>query len=311
MYNPAEFEAVCGWTEYKLLLLPAPDDRFSILSANLTPERLSHALGVHGSAFWNSGGGLVAIGMGKRGSSGWGVPTVIDALPAADFIRSALRRVEPTGPFAVQALPPAGPGSPIRAGHAVVVVGFGASLAGPHMAPDHRTYIRAGGRSEPAGATLVEALRARTALAAPVLIATVRPNPNRPSSVQLGLVAVTDAPAVEVTVSLEPVPRVLATLGSLFPLTVSHIDRQTPFFLNLPIHRFNEYTTVHEQPFTVCVRFRDLAGRTYERRLPMDLTAALNSLGAPGSTLTEDVSQALERLASGINEVGDMLRIRR
>lgn len=212
------------------------------------------------SAFWNSGGGLFVAGVDARGRPDGGLPRHVGHQALRDWTDQALATVAPPGPYAVALLtgqPTQGEIGPERG---VLVVGFGPSHVAPHMAGDRRYYIRAGAHTVPATHFLLEAIRAQRGLQKPWLECLLRHTTTRQgAAVQLSLVAVSDAPALDVQISAEPIEgRPSGYPADLFPKRVPLIDRLNPFTLNL-----NSVAALQDAAFLVLLHYRDIKGREY------------------------------------------------
>ena len=111
------------------------------------------------------------------------------------------------------------------------------------MASDSRYYIRAGAHTVPASAFIVESLWARRNFAKPMLSHIVRIKPNYPEVVQLGVVALNSAPAVNVEFNIHPLCGLLKGLEKYFPIQLPVVDQNSPFFVDSGLFRrfYTEY----------------------------------------------------------------------
>src|SRR3990172_4522376 len=164
-----------NWTEVDLSALPAAEtDTLAYLSPEPDTAALREGLCRAAAAFWNSGGGTLIIGVDPHGQIDGGIPLAVAGRELGPWAGFALADVQPAGLYSVKLIARQGPGSRIAEGCGVLVVAFAESADAPHMAPDGRYYLRAGGRSLPANHYLVEAIRARRGLADPALRAVFR-----------------------------------------------------------------------------------------------------------------------------------------
>lgn len=88
----------------------------------------------------------------------------------------------------------------VAANACVIVIEVFESSSVPHMAPDSRYYIRAGAHTVPARSFIVESIWARRHLAKPRLTHVFREKPSHVETVQLGIVPLTSAPAIEIEI---------------------------------------------------------------------------------------------------------------
>ena len=153
------------WSEEDVLALPGGEqdyfDRKSgkIISQPSFEDDLAKAL----SAFANSGGGHLIIGVTDDGVID-GVPeTVIGRARTKDWIEQKIPRLlaYPLQDFRVHEVEPSA-SSKIPPGHVVIVIDVGDSPLAPHqVVKKHFYYYRTGGRSEPAPHFYLELLWGR------------------------------------------------------------------------------------------------------------------------------------------------------
>jgi hypothetical protein len=106
------------------------------------------------------------------------------------------------------------------------------SNAGPYMASDNRYYIRAGAHTVKARHFIIDAIWAKRHFSKPRL-AHVLKSSSIQRVVSLGIVALTDSPAIDVQINVLPLPKMLRESEHLFPLKIHIIDRNNPFFLDV------------------------------------------------------------------------------
>lgn len=164
IFDPSKYQDIAEWNLDRLTVLPSEEiDRIEYKSSRVKVSKLGAKISVAASAFWNSGGGLLVLGVDPE----TGLPD--GGLPPADFGRQSIRdwidqaiaRTEPPGPYAIQTLVGDTETEGVDVGNVVALVGFGASENPPHMASDDKYYIRLGAHSVPIRHYLVEALRSR------------------------------------------------------------------------------------------------------------------------------------------------------
>ncbi len=103
------------------------------------------------------------------------------------------------------------------------------------ISPDGRYYIRAGAHTTTARHFIVDAIWAKRHYAKPRLSHVFRLKPGQEQIVQLGIVALTPAPAVDVKVDIAPLGELMKGLEKYFPLEISVVDRDNSFFSTLQL----------------------------------------------------------------------------
>ena len=118
-----------------------------------------------------------------------------------------IQSVKPTPQYKIELVESADNQGTIDSGKAVLVVFIEESHYGPHMAQDHIYYIRAGVHTVPAEQFIVEAIWAKRHLSKPRITHLVRERPDDAEVIQIGLVALTDSPALDVEFDAAPLAR--------------------------------------------------------------------------------------------------------
>lgn len=296
-----------NWTEDDLLELPAAEtDDYEYKSSRLRESQnyrneLKHKLCRAASAFWNTGGGILVAGVDDTGVIDGGLPADMGRTKLRDWADQMLNHVVPVGPYSIKAIHPQRPNSAIEPGHVVLVVGFGASHNLPHMAPDHRYYVRAGAHSNPANHYLVEAIRARRGLRRPMLRGMVREHDSLHGVLELVIVTVLEYPALDVIVSLDPVPELFVTTD-FFPLRVPLIDPYTPFRMNLGTYE-NREVIFGAQPVHLMLEYGDTSGNRFFDRQLIDYRRSISPIRF--EQRVHDPS--LERIAQQLEHLNHLL----
>jgi hypothetical protein len=298
MFNPENWQAVRKLDDKDLASLPiAEDDRHEFKSSSTADGELADKIARAASGFWNSGGGLFVAGVNGNGQPDGGITLSVGRQSRRDWIDQAISRVSSPAPYAVQCIEDRGAGFTISSGNAVVLIGFAASESGPHMAPDNRYYVRAGAHTVPASHFLVEAIHARRALRAPILRHVVRRKPEGGGVLQLGIICLNDAPALNVEITLDPPPRWLVKWGAGLPLVVPVISRETSFYFDFHI------LTIGQEPrptFQVHLKYTDLADKAHQAILAVDVDKQMGPSLGSGNELKE-----LER---GLGKIADAIK---
>ncbi len=169
------------WTEADVLALPAGEHDWLERKAGTLYDLkdLGHLRGVlakASSAFANTGGGSIVLGVEDDGVTFDGLPSTHGATSMREWIEQVVPTLTsyPLAAFRVHEVQPAFTNSTIPLGRVVIVVDVGDSSAAPHQcnyggggAQRHVYYIRQGGHSVSAPHHIVELIRQR--LTAPLL----------------------------------------------------------------------------------------------------------------------------------------------
>lgn len=301
-------ELILHWTEEDLLELPTGETDEYEYKSSLIRESAHYRSDLHAkivktaSAFWNTGGGILVVGVDDAGQVDGGIPAMMGKQKLRDWVDMVLNSVDPVGPYSVRTVRPDMHNTCINPEHVVLVVAFGESFDLPHMAPDRRYYVRAGAHSNPANHYLVEAIRARRGLRRPLLRAMLRENPQKPGIVELAILAINDLPALNILINFDPIP---AQLQELFPdrlpLIVPVIDRANPFRTDIAtLRRLGDW--LGDEPFHILLQYEGVRGTKFEESQQIDhhrsLTATeirLSDGNSPEKTLKK-IHKQLARL---------------
>jgi hypothetical protein len=154
------------WTEADVLALPSEEsDSLERKSGRLFEKDKNgfrDALAKAASAFANSGGGTLILGVEDDGSL-TGINPMVGKTALKDWLEQKLPSLlaYPLTLFRVHTVVPAEP-SKIPENTVIIVIEFGDSPAAPHQSTvDQKYYQRTGGRSEPAHHFYLELLRQR------------------------------------------------------------------------------------------------------------------------------------------------------
>lgn len=243
------------------------------------------------SAFWNSGGGYLAIGFGKDGKIDGGLPSLIGRQPLRDWLDRQISSVSPIGKYDVHSYAES-QSSLVTRGMTAAVLQFHESAAAPHMSGDKRYYIRAGAHTDPASAFIVESLWARRRTSRPILLHSFRVNPSNDHVIQLVILAVGSEPAVDVTIDLTPTPGAFIEIANQFPIRIPLISNELPFALDVKLYGSPE--TEFSRETNLSIQYHDLAGNAYE------YTRLLDSMGLPPFRMrsNEKLDEIRERRAA-------------
>lgn len=297
MFDPKNWQSILKLEDRDLEFLPSPEDDLHEYKASATKDNeLAEKIARAASGFWNSGGGLFVAGVSGNGQPDGGISLRVGRQARRDWIDQAISRVSPRAPYAVQCIEDRGAGLKISTGNAVVLIGFAPSESAPHMAPDHRYYIRAGAHTVPASHFLVEAIHARRGLRAPMLRHVVRRKPEGGGVVQLGVICLNDAPAFNVEFRLNPLPTCLRHWSARLPLVIPVISREAPFYFDF---LFSSAEAELKQRYQATMKYVDSVGRIDQIDLDIDVERQLGpNLGREYELRM--LERAVEKVANAI-----------
>ncbi|MEL6405017.1 MAG: RNA-binding domain-containing protein [Chloroflexota bacterium] len=314
---PEKHTRISTWTEEDLVELPPGEtDEYEFKSSLIRESayyrgELSTKLTKTASALWNTGGGVLVVGVDDNGVVDGGIPAKMGKQKLREWVDMIVNSVSPVGPYTVRTIKhdPNYAQSKIDPAMVVLVVAFGESFDLPHQAPDNRYYVRAGAHSNPASHYLIEAIRARRGLERPLLRALLRENPQKSGVVELTIVSVNDRPAMNVSIDFDPLPTHLAEqMPDRLPLVVPLIDRNNPFRMDIAtIHRLQYW--LGDTPFHLLLQYEGVRGTQFNDTQLID---HLRSLGPSEIRLSNGNSQAntlkkihkqLRRLSSAFEQM--------
>lgn len=299
------YRMIEAWSEADLAELPHGEtDEYEFKSSRIAHGDLIKEIQVAASAFWNSGGGVLIVGLDDHGRIDGGIEEMIGRQRLREWVDRVLSHVEPAGPYFVKMVGRENGDSAIHEGCVVLLIAFGESNAAPHMAPDKRYYVRAGSHSDPAGHFLVEAIRARRRLQKPVLRALLRLQRNSLNAVELVVIGLNDTPALDVRLSFDGLPpQALSTWQQRLPLYIPVIDRRYPFTMDASWLDITPASVATPPSITLYLHYQDLAGRQYQDSQQLDPShniAPLPPIDEEERTSTykslKEISRQLKRL---------------
>jgi Putative DNA-binding domain len=273
--------------------LPSSEDDSHEYKSSSTPQpKLASELGVAASAFWNSGGGLLVVGVDDSGRVDGGIDAFVGRTPLRDWVDRAVAAVVPTAKYTVVTLSDSV--IDIAPGRCVLLVAFEESSIPPHMAPDKRYYIRAGAHGDPASAYMVEALIARRGLTQPLLRHVLSRKAN---SVQLAIVCASTAPALDVRITLPASELFFSDRQT--SLHVGVVSQTNPLVIDLRETLLGDEVT---PPLPLLVLYRDALGREHSQTFAIDVASPL-----PLAFTSDDMSRRLARIEDAIQDAGSSI----
>lgn len=280
---------------FDLTQLPdAEDDVFEFKSSGTPEKELKKKLSCAVSGFANSGGGYFVVGVDGNGNADGGFSLKVGKQDLRDWVDQAVHEVKPTPKYEIKLIPDSAGRGTIQPDRAVLVVAIYESHTPPHMAHDGRYYIRAGAHTVQASHFIVEALWAKRHFSKPRLTHLFRGKPGKENVIQLGVLALTDAPAVDVKINISPLPQMIQHCESLFPLRTSIIDRNNPFFFDVAIYQ--QATERFGTNVSLEVEYYDLAGNFYHHRANLDIAGAVSPVNMGNDSL-QQIVKSLDGIA--------------
>ncbi|WP_171188378.1 helix-turn-helix domain-containing protein [Alienimonas chondri] len=252
------------------------------------------------SGFANTGGGLFVMGVDDNGNADGGIDRLVGRQPLTDWIDVVVHRVLPAPRYEVHLIDDADGRGTIAPGQCVAAVEFFESALVPHMADDERYYIRAGAHTVPAGQYLVDALYAKRGVGKPLISHVFRVKPGFPGTVQLGVVTLSETPAVQVRIDLSDTAPHFKSVEKHLPLTVPVIGSGTPFFMDVAtLHDADERFGTN---VGLSVEYQDLAGNLYQHAARLNISDSLPPLSI-GTESNEKAAKALEKIERSLREL--------
>jgi hypothetical protein len=288
--------------EFDIAQIPvAEDDEFEFKSSQTPENTLKDKLNKAASGFSNSGGGFFIVGIDNgSGDVDGGIPRKMGKQDLRDWVDNVIHNTQPLPKYKVTLLDDIRGRGNLNNDSVVLVVYFHESYIGPHMAHDNRYYIRAGAHTVPAKHFIVDAIWAKRHFSKPRLTHLFRLKPDKPSVIQLGILALTNSAAIDVEINLLPMPPILNDCAEVFPLKVSLIDQENSFFFDVSI-----YTAGKEHfgdGIQLTVKYSDLNGRAYSYQSTLDIMGTVPPKNI-GSDYLEKISNSLNLIQQDLSKL--------
>ncbi|MEO0562687.1 MAG: ATP-binding protein, partial [Chloroflexota bacterium] len=254
------YRIIENWTEADLYdFTEGENDEYEFKSSKISEKDLMKEIQVAASAFWNSGGGVLMVGINDKGDIDGGIDDMIGRQRLRDWVDRVVSHVEPSGPYFIKLIYGEDGSERIGPNKVVLIVAYGESNNAPHMAPDKRYYVRAGAHSDPAGHFLIESIRARRRLQKPVLRGLLRSNAQTARVIELVVMSLNETPALDVRLTFDGLPQsVQAAFDDRLPLYIPVIDRRHPFSMDASLFGMDE-TGFGKYRITLRLNYQDLA----------------------------------------------------
>ena len=261
-----------------LTIPKAESDTFEFKSSLISQDGLKKKLSAAASGFSNSGGGYFIAGVDdKTGDPDGGIPNQFGRTDLRDWVDQVVNKIEPRPNYEIKLIDDVQGRGTLNPDCSILVVGFNESRAAPHMATDGKYYLRAGAHTETARHYLLEAIWAKRYVQKPSLTHNFRRKPNVDKVQQLGVVNLTNSPALDVQIELTPEPPFFAqNAPDTFPLNISLIDQQNPFYFDVcpTIDAVDHFGNNIE----LIVKYSDMFGNAYELKKQLQVTDGASPL---------------------------------
>lgn len=292
-----------NWEATKLSELPSNENNiYEYKSSRIDNNGLKKVLLKAASGFWNSGGGLLVIGVNDNGEPDGGIEDYVGNTSRRDWIDQILLDVEPQGNYAINKINNANLN--IEEEKAIYLIAFGKSQRGPHMASDNKYYMRAGAHTVPAPHFIVEAIYARRNLSLPLLRPTFRLKPQNSNVIQLGIIALNDAPAFEVKIDFDSIPPIYEEIKNpdeelLPPLEVGVINKKNPVYIDYGL----VYRERSIEKSIICkLEYKDLTGDKKEDEFDLEVSDEIASVRA-GRPSIEKIEKHLSKIEGYMKKI--------
>jgi len=120
------------------------------------------------------------------------------------------------------------------------------------------------------------------------------------TAIQLGIVSLTSAPAIDVEISLLPLSELLCGFDKYFPLRIPMIDRDNPFFFD--VTTWYQAEEQFGQNVRLCVVYKDLANNSYVYDTPVSVANSISPLMI-GSDSIEKMAKTLESIQTLLKKI--------
>ncbi len=254
----------------------AEDDVFEFKCSATPHNELKKKLDRASSGFANAGGGCFIYGLDNNGNADGGVADTVGNQDLRDWLDQIIARVTPRPSYDIRLYNDCEGRGTLDAGNVVAAVSIFPSETAPHQAYDKKYYIRAGAHTLPAGHYIVEAIWAMRHFSKPRMTHLVRQRPDYGEVVQIGFVALTEAPAIDVELAMDPLPGSYSQGCCEFPVHIGVIDRNTPFFFDISTRE--EIRRHSNDEFILKLTYHDLASNSYTYQKTINLFRSMPSL---------------------------------
>ncbi|MBD2693851.1 helix-turn-helix domain-containing protein [Anabaena catenula] len=278
----------------------AEDDNFEFKSSRTSDNELKKKLSCAVSGFANSGGGCFVAGVNSGGDADGGFPLKIGNQDLRDWVDQIVNQVEPVPKYDIKLIKDSAGRGVIETDSAVLLVAIHESYFGPHMAPDKHYYIRAGAHTLKAKHFIVDALWAKRHFSKPRLTHLFRLKPEKEQAIQLGILALTNAPAVDVKIMISPLPQMMKDHEQAFPLNLPLIDRDNPFFFD--VATFFQAKERFGKDICLEVEYYDLSANRYTYKTPIEVVGSLPPITI-GNDNPAKIVQVLEKIEKTLSEL--------
>src|SRR5262245_6984603 len=122
----------------------------------------------------------------------------------------------------------------------------------------------------------------------------MRLKPDATDIIQLAVLALTEEPAINIAVSLDPLPEMWKDSTALFPLKLPLLDRSTPFYLDVTTFYAAEERLGPN--VRLRVEYEDLAGNDFNYTATLDVRSITPwKLGTPANEKMASSSESIDK----------------
>jgi Putative DNA-binding domain len=302
VFDPRDVTSIAAFDEASLVRIPtAEDDLFEFKSSLVADAKLAEKISAAASAFWNSGGGFLIVGVNNAGDADGGIAQTVGNQPRRDWVDQHLARVEPRGRYSIGLVTSNGDRGTIDSGKCVLVIGFQESADIPHMASDKHYYVRAGAHTVKAGHFLVEALRARRSSSSPLLNVMLQQDERNLRFVNVSLVNLSNAAAFDVRLDVTPTPPLFNQFYNSGSVSRRFIGASSTERFRWTMYDQNTRKWFNgDTEYTVKIHYSDALGRHYGAD---HVLTASTELGVKAS-----IEEPIHQVASSLSDINLSLK---
>lgn len=279
-------------TNFDLTNLPESENDFCEFKSSKVEnnkEELKKKIRCGVSGFANSGGGIFVIGVDNNGNADGGISLKFGKQNICDWINQVINEVTPRPKCEIKLIDNPMDRGHIDSGKVVIIIAIYESHIGPHMGNEGCYYIRAGTHTEKATHFIVDAIWAKRYFSKPRLIHLFRLKPDNSAIVQLGIINLTDGPAIDVEIDILPLPQILQHCKHLFPLHLSVVDRANPFFFDISTYMKTEQSLDKDIDNHIEMKYFDLNGKDYDYHKKLEIMGAVPPINISNNEILKEL----------------------
>jgi hypothetical protein len=273
------------------------DDSLEFKSGHTETKELGNKISKAASAFSNTGGGLLIIGIDDRGNID-GISKTVGKQPIRDWIDKIIQ-IEPKIKYEIIILSLYENAAPEQTDKCIVTMQFERSPTAPHMAYDNKYYIRAGAHSVPASHYIVEAIRLHSFYSKPIISWRLIEHEKRNKVMQLKIFTINKSNALNVKISFPEPPNNLSQSMNNFLMVIPVINDEHPFIMDIDYYGMGDQLW---RKIKFQVEFEDVEGHKYIENFEIDKQKVY-----PSIRLTNN-NDGLSGVKKSIDKLAEILR---